>query len=301
MRSGEFGELNAFMAVVEARSFRAAAQRLGVTPSALSRTIGRLESRLGLRLLNRTTRSVSPTDAGLSLHARLRPVLADLQEAVSDTAAMQDTAVGTLRLNLPRLAADLILTPLLARFGERHPGIRLEMTIDDGLSDIVGQGFDAGIRIGERLARDMIAIRLTPDFRNAVVASPAYFAERPRPETPHDLRYHACLNYRWSATGQLYRWPFNGPDGPLEVDVEGPLVINDTSVIRDAAISGMGLACLAEAFVASQIDSGALVRVLEPWCQPFSGFHLYHPSRHRTPTTLRALIDFIQAEHIHPR
>jgi DNA-binding transcriptional LysR family regulator len=294
MRSGEFGELNAFMAVVQARSFRAAAQRLGVTPSALSRTIGRLEARLGMRLLNRTTRSVSPTEAGLALQGRLEPILTDLEQAVSDTAAMQDSAVGNLRLNLPRLAADLVLAPLLARFGERHPGIRLELTIDDGLSDVVAEGFDAGIRIGERLARDMIAIRLTPDYRNAVAASPAYFTGRSRPETPHDLRSHACLNYRWSATGQLYRWPFLGPNGPLEVDVDGPLVVNDTAVIRDAAVRGLGLACLPEAYFAAQLESGALVRVLERWCRPFPGFYLYHPSRHRTPTTLRALIDFLQ-------
>ena len=296
MRSGEFGELTAFMAVVQASSFRGAARRLGVTPSALSRTIGKLETRLGVRLLNRTTRSVSPTEAGVTLQARLAPVLADLDEAVSDTSAMQDRTVGTVRLNLPKLAADLIIAPLLARFSESHPGIKLELTIDDGLSDVIAQGFDAGIRIGERLARDMIAIRLTPELRNAVVASPKYFTGRTRPETPHDLRMHACLNYRWSTTGQLYRWRFTGPDGPVEVDVEGPLAVNDTAMLRDAAVDGLGLACLPEPFLRPQIESGALMRVLEPWCQPFAGFYLYHPSRHRTPPPLRVLIDFIQSE-----
>lgn len=299
MRSSEFSELSAFMAVVQARSFRDAARRMAITPSALSRSIGRLETRLGMRLLNRTTRSMSLTEAGASLQARLGPVLADLDNAVRETAAMQESPVGNIRLNLPKLAADLIITPLLTRFAEKHPSIRFELTIDDGLSDIVAEGYDAGIRIGERVARDMVAIRLTPEYRIAVVGSPAYFAGRSKPETPYDLRTHSCLNYRWAQTGQRYRWHFDSPDGPLEVDVDGPLVVNDTGVIRDAALGGLGLACLPEATLAPYIESGALVRVLEPWCRPFAGFYLYHPSRNRTPPPLRALIDFLQAERSH--
>ncbi len=300
MQGSDFAELSAFMVVAEMRSFRAAAQRVGVSPSALSRTVRRLETRLGVRLLNRTTRSVRPTEAGESLYARLVPAVAALDNAWSDTAALQGKPTGTLRLNLPKLAADLVLAPVMGRFAETHPGIRLELTIDDGLSDVVAQGFDAGIRIGARLARDMVAVRLTPDYRLAVAGSADYFAHRPVPETPHDLRHHACLNYRWASTGQLYRWRFDGPDGPLEVDVQGPLVANDTGLIRDAALAGMGLICLPEAFLAADLASGALRRVLDSWCKPFPGFYLYHPSRHQTPAALRALIAFLQASRQGP-
>jgi DNA-binding transcriptional LysR family regulator len=296
MRGAEFAELSAFMLVTELTSFRAAARRLGVSPSGLSRTMRRLETRLGVRLLNRSTRSVSPTEAGELLYARLVPAFAQLDSAVNETAALQDRPVGTVRLNLPKLAADLILAPRMGEFAKAYPSVRLELTIDDGLSDVVAQGFDAGIRIGGRLARDMIAVRLTPDYRLAIAGAPEYFAGRARPETPRDLREHACLNYRWSATGEVYRWRFDGPDGPLEVDVEGPLVANDTVLIRDAALAGMGLVCMPEAFLDSHLASGALIRVLDPWCKPFPGFYLYHPSRFQTPPALRALIGFLQAQ-----
>jgi DNA-binding transcriptional LysR family regulator len=301
MRGPEFAELTAFMAVVQARSFRGAARRLGVTASSLSRTINRLEARLGMRLLNRTTRSVSSTEAGVSLHARLAPVLASLDDAVKETAALQDSPAGTLRLNLPKLAADLVLMPLLARFRQAHPLIRLDLMIDDGLSDIVADGYDAGIRIGRRLAKDMVALRLTDDYRIAVAGSPEYFAEHPMPSAPEDLRTHACLNYRWAGSGALYRWHFDGPDGPLDVDVDGPLVVNDTHILREAAKDGMGLVCLPEAFLASDIENGALIRVMDAWCKPFPGFYLYHPSRQRTPAALRAMIDFLQAQRGGPR
>ncbi len=301
MRGPEFAELTAFMAVVQDRSFRGAARRLGVTASSLSRTINRLEARLGMRLLNRTTRSVSPTEAGVSLHARLAPVLASLDDAVKETAALQDSPAGTLRLNLPKLAADLVLMPLLARFRQAHPLIRLDLMIDDGLSDIVADGYDAGIRIGRRLAKDMVALRLTDDYRIAVAGSPEYFAEHPMPSAPEDLRTHACLNYRWAGSGALYRWHFDGPDGPLDVDVDGPLVVNDTHLLREAAKDGMGLVCLPETFLASDIESGALIRVMDAWCKPFPGFYLYHPSRQRTPAALRAMIDFLQAQRAGPR
>ena len=297
MGGGHYSELMAFMAIYEARSFRDAALRLGVTPSALSRTLRRLEDRLGLRLLNRTTRSVSPTEAGTLLYGRLGPVVASLEEAVTDATALRGDPRGTVRLNLPRLAAELILMPRLAEFCASYPGVRLDMVIDDGLTDVVAKGFDAGIRIGERLAQDMIAVRLTPAYRIAVVGSPAYFAEHGAPDTPHDLTRHRCINYRWAATGQLYRWHFTGPEGPLEVNIDGPLIVNDTDFVRDAAIAGLGLACLPEAAVEPHIASGTLVRVLQTWCPPFPGFYLYHPGRHHTPTALRALITFFQADN----
>jgi DNA-binding transcriptional LysR family regulator len=295
MSGAHYAELTAFMAIHEARSFRDAALRLGVTPSALSRTLRRLEDRLGLRLLNRTTRSVSPTEAGALLYGKLVPIVTSLDEAVADATALSGDPVGTVRLNLPRLAAELIVMPRLAEFCASYPGVRLDMVIDDGLTDVVANGFDAGIRIGERLERDMIAVRLTPTYRIAVVGSPAYLAGYGVPDTPYDLTRHHCINYRWAATGQLYRWQFTGPEGALEVEIDGPLIVNDTDFVRDAAINGLGLACLPEASVEPHIASGILVRVLQTWCPPFPGFYLYHPGRHHTPPALRAIISFFQA------
>jgi DNA-binding transcriptional LysR family regulator len=301
MEGGHYTELMAFMAIHEARSFRGASLRLGVTPSALSRTLRRLEDRLAVRLLNRTTRSVSPTEAGTLLYAKLAPAVAGLDQALQDALALRDDPVGTIRLNLPRVAAELIVMPHLPLFSALYPKVQLEMVIDDGLSDIVAKGFDAGIRNGERLAQDMVAVRLTQPFRVAVVGSPAYFATHAPPITPLDLSKHRCLNYRWATTGQLARWPFTGPEGMVSVDIDGPLVINDTGLLRDAALAGVGITCLPEVAVEPQIASGALLRVLEDWCQPFPGFYLYHPSRHRTPPGLRALISFLQAENEHAR
>lgn len=293
---GHYAELTAFMAVYETRSFRGAALRLGVTPSALSRTLRRLETRMSVRLLNRTTRSVGPTEAGVLLYAKLLPAVASLEDAVDEAVALQDDAVGTVRLNLPRLAAELIVMPRLPAFTARHPRVRLDLVIDDGLSDIVSKGFDAGIRIGERLAQDMVAVRLTPAYRVAVVGSPAYFAEHAPPRTPHELSGHACINYKWTATDHLSRWIFEGDAGPFEVEVSGPILLNDTGLIRDAAVAGIGLACLPEAAVAAYIRTGRLMRVLDDWCKPFPGFYLYHPSRHLAPPALRALINFLQEQ-----
>lgn len=294
MDGTHYAELTAFMAIHEARSFRNAALRLGVTPSALSRTLRRLETRLGVRLLNRTTRSVSPTEAGEMLYAKLVPAVTHLEEAVSDAVAHHGAPVGTVRLNAPRLAAELILMPNLLRFNAMYPALRLEIVIDDALTDVVAEGFDAGIRIGERLAQDMIAVRLTPSIRVAVVGAPHYFSVHEQPKTPHDLSAHACINYRWADTGKRFRWSFEGPGGQLEVDVQGPVIVNDTGLIRDAALAGLGLAYLPEAAVLSHIANGRLVRVLENWCPPIPGFYLYHPSRYQTPPGLRALISFLR-------
>jgi DNA-binding transcriptional LysR family regulator len=296
VEGGQYSELMAFMAIYETRSFRDAALRIGVTPSALSRTLRRLEDRVAVRLFNRTTRSVSPTETGARLFAKLGPAVTGLDQAIEDALALGDDPIGTIRLNLPRLAAELIIVPRLPRFAAQHPNIKVEMVVDDGLTDVVAKGFDAGIRIGERLAQDMIAIRLTEQYRIAVVGSPAYFSRYPPPLSPRDLSDHLCLNYRWATTGQLARWAFDGPEGRFKVDVAGPLVVNDTDLLRTAAIAGMGLVYLPEAAVEPHLASGALVRVLEEWCEPFPGFYLYHPSRHRTPPPLRALISFLQAE-----
>ncbi|MBW4331000.1 LysR family transcriptional regulator [Stakelama sp. CBK3Z-3] len=293
MGGGDYAELRAFMMVVDTRSFREAAGRLGITPSALSRTIKRLEERLGQRLLNRTTRAVSPSEAGQSLYTRLVPAVAGLEEAVHDTLAQRGDAVGTVRLNLPRLTAEVLLMPRLAQFIALYPGIHLDMVIDDALSDVVGKGFDAGIRMGELLEKDMIAIRLSPPFRNAIVATPGYLAAHGTPHSPQDLKHHRCINYRWGSNCQSWRWPFESEDGPLEINVEGPFSVNDTGLLKGAALSGVGLACVSETLVEHELARGDLVRVLEPWSKRYAGFFLYHPSRRRTPPALRALIDFL--------
>lgn len=295
MDAADFKQLTVFMAVFRARSFRGAANRLGMTPSAVSRTLGQLEQRLGTRLLNRTTRSVSPTEAGERLFGRLDPVLSNLDGVIEETISAEDAPIGTVRLNLPRLAAEVILAPRLAAFVAAYPGIRLSLAVDDDLTDVIAEGFDAGIRIGELVAQDMVAVNLTGPFRVAVVGSPAYFARHGRPDRPEDLRDHACLAYRWASSGKLHRWRFDGDNGPVYVDAEGPLMVNDTGVIREAAVAGVGLAYLPEASVARELAAGTLQRVLEPWCEPLSGFYLYHPSRNQTPPALRALITFLKA------
>ena len=296
VRGTEFAELTAFLAVAKERSFRRAAKRLGLSPSALSHTIRELEERLGTRLLNRTTRSVSPTEAGIALFNRIEPAIAEIDSAVGAIGVSQQRPSGRLRLNLPRLAADSLLAPVLGRFAQAYPNILLELTIDDALTDVVAEGFDAGIRIGEHLQQDMVAVRLTPNIQVAIVGAPLYFAQRDAPQTPRDLKNHACINYRWATTGALYRWPFNGPDGPIDVAVEGPLAVNDTDVILEAALGGGGLACLPERLVARHIETGRLVRVLETWCRPVSGFFLYYPGHRHTPSALRALIDFLRSD-----
>ncbi|MDQ0472161.1 LysR family transcriptional regulator [Labrys wisconsinensis] len=294
MKGTEFAELTAFLTVSDERNFRRAAQRLGMSPSALSHMIRSLEERLGARLLNRTTRSVAPTEAGQALFDRLRPAIDDMEGAIRDVGAYQTQPRGIVRVNLPRIAARLVVTPILADFLGEYPEIRLDLVIDDTLTDVVAKGFDAGIRSGELVQQDMIAVRLTPDLRMAVVGSPAYFAGRALPEVPRDIRDHRCITYRWSETGVLYRWSFDGPGGSVDVDVDSIVTANDTDLLLAAALQGAGLAFTPESFVAPYIESGELVRVLEPWCKPFSGFYLYYPNRPRMPLALRAFIDFIK-------
>ncbi len=292
MRGSDYAELLAFVAVAEARSFRRAAARLGLSPSALSHTIRALEERLGAKLLNRTTRSVAPTEAGQGLLDRLAPAFADIAGAVQSVRAASARPSGTLRLNLPKLAAELILVPAFGRFARAYPDVRLELMVDDGLTDVAG--FDAGIRPGERVHRDMVAVRVTADLRTAVIGSPGYLAARPPPRTPHDLKDHSCVNYRFAGSGALYRWPFARAGETLEVAVEGALTLNDTDLIRAATLDGAGLACTLEASVADDLAAGRLLRVLEDWCQPFPGFFLYYPGRRQVPPALRVLIDTLR-------
>lgn len=294
MRAGAFSELVGFVAVGQELSFRRAATRMGVSPSALSHTIRRLEERLGVRLLNRTTRSVALTEPGLALFARLVPAFAELDAAEEAATTFREQIVGTVRINLTGLAAHILFGEGLGRFTRDFPGVNLEITVEDGLTDVVAGGFDAGIRIGQQVHRDMIAVRVTPDLRVAVVGSPAYFNSREIPVTPDDLHQHACINYRWSASGATYRWAFSNGEQAKEVAVEGPLTMNDTELIVAAALDGAGLACVLEERVRDDLDSGRLVRVLEDWCAPFPGFFLYYSGRRQMPQALRALITYLQ-------
>jgi DNA-binding transcriptional LysR family regulator len=293
----EYQELLVFMAIARDLSFRGAARRLGMTPSAVSRAMSQLEARLGVRLLNRTTRSVGLTSAGDVLFARLPALIAAMDGAVDDIVAMSDTPSGVVRLNLPRVAAELILIPLLARFAAAFPAITLDLTIDDGLSDIVARGHDAGIRIGGRLAQDMAAVRLTSDVRTAVVGSPDYFRTRSTPDNPQDLLQHICLNYRWQQSQELYRWRFQEHGATIELSVKDGLTVDDTGILRDAVLAGMGIACLPDLLVGPLVASGRLVQVLEAFCPAQPGFFLYYPLNGHPSAAFKAFIDFVRAAH----
>jgi DNA-binding transcriptional LysR family regulator len=250
-----------------------------------------------VRLLNRTTRSVSLTSAGDLLFARLPALVAAMDGAVDEIVAMSDAPSGVVRLNLPRVAAELVLIPLLARFAQAYPAITLDLTIDDSLSDIVGEGQDAGVRIGGRLAQDMAAVRLTPDLRAAVVGSPDYFRTRSKPEHPRDLLRHVCLNYRWQQSQELYRWRFQEHGRAVELSVECSLTVDDTGILRDAVLAGMGVACLPDLLVAPLVASGRLVQVLQPFCPAQPGFFLYYPLNGHPSAALKAFIGFVRGAH----
>lgn len=286
--------LSAFLAIATHRSFRKAAVELGVTPSALSHALQGIEERLGVRLLNRTTRSVALTEAGERLYSRVRPAFRDISDALEDLNAFRGQPMGTLRLNAARQSAHLALLPVVTRFLREYPDVRVEIRVDDALTDIVAQGFDAGVRFGEHIAADMVAVPLGGKQRTAIVASPGFFERHAVPASPQDLRGLPCIRFRF-ASGLFYRWEFEKDGEELLVEVEGPLTMNDQGLMVDAALAGVGLAYVFEAQVASLLDEGRLVRVLEDWCPPYAGFFLYYPSRRNLPTALRALVDFIKA------
>jgi DNA-binding transcriptional LysR family regulator len=294
MRREELGDLMVFLAVAEARSFTRAAAKLGTSQSALSHTVRRLETRLGLRLLTRTTRNVAPTDAGQRLIETLRPAFDEIDGELAALSALRDKPAGTIRITTSGHAADTILWPALARLLPAYPDIKVELSIDLGLTDIVTQRFDAGVRLGEQVAKDMVAVRIGPDLRMAVVGAPAYLAERPAPKTPQELTDHACINLRLPTLGGLYAWEFERDGRELNVRVDGPLVFNDISMILKAATGGFGLACVLEGHVAEQIADGRLVRVLEDWCPPFAGYHLYYPSRRQPAPAFTLLVEALR-------
>lgn len=294
MRAAEYAELAAFRAVAEARSFRRAAERLNLTPSTLSHSLRALEERLGVQLLNRTTRMVSPTEAGAMLLAEISPAFAGIESAVEAVNAFRSRPRGTLKINVPRGAAEMVLAPRLGRFAALYPEILLDISIDNRFVDIIRDGFDAGIRLGESLQQDMSAVRLTGDLRAAVVGSPAYFAMHPLPLLPQELTRHRCINRRYAAQGPLYRWEFERGERKLSVQVEGSLILDDDALMVRAALDGAGLACVAETDVEPFIAEGRLVRVLDEWCPPIEGFYLYYPRSRQSSPTLQALIGLLR-------
>ncbi|MGB8609811.1 LysR family transcriptional regulator [Bradyrhizobium sp.] len=278
-----------FLAVNRERSFTRAAAKLGVSQSALSHAIRGLETRLGVRLLARTTRSVSPTDAGERLLRTLGPRFDEIETELAGLSELRDKPAGTLRITTGEHAAESILWPALEKLLGRYPDIKVELIIDYGLTDIVAERYDAGVRLGEQVAKDMIAVRIGPDFRMAVVGSPSYFAKRPKPKKPQDLTAHDCVNLRLPTYGGIYPWEFEKRGRALKVRVEGQLVFNNIAMRLKAVRAGLGLAYVPEDQVKADVAEDRLVRVLEDWCAPFSGYHLYYPSR-RQPTQAFALL-----------
>jgi DNA-binding transcriptional LysR family regulator len=287
--------MTAFVAVADRRSFTAAGVDLGVTGSAVSQTVRHLEERLGVRLLHRTTRSVGLTEAGERLYTSLKPAFAQMRSAVESLNELRERPAGTLRLTVPRSVTAFIHEPLLAEFLALYPEIRLDISFDDGLTDIVAQGFDAGFRFGDILQKDMIAVDAFGPVRFVVVGSPAYFARHRKPKHPRELHAHACIGYRFVTSGTLYRWEFEDEGKELEIDVEGPVTSNDVALQVRLAIDGVGLAMVPEDYVRASLKDGQLVRVLEAFCPPFPGIHLYYSSRVQTPLKLRVFIDFLLA------
>jgi DNA-binding transcriptional LysR family regulator len=287
----DLNELEVFIAVARHRSFRKAAEERNVTASSLSHTLRALEARLGIRLLNRTTRSVEPTEAGKHFYARLTGVMAELDQALDEINGFRDTIQGTLRLNVPRPAARLLLAPMLGGFLKRHPNVAIEIVTDDQLVDIVAQGFDAGVRFGESLALDMVAIPLGPALRFAAVASPDYVAAHGRPAGPLDLRGLPCIGRRFPS-GVIYSWEFERGGERLAVSVDGPLVLDDDEMMVDAACDGVGIAFVHEHYAKEQLRQGAVVRLLEDWCPAMPGFYLYYPSRKHMSAALRGFVDW---------
>ncbi len=293
MNRNQLAQLTVLATVAAHHSFRAAAKELGIAPSAVSHAISTLEESLGVRLLARTTRSVAPTEEGLLLLERLRPALNDIGMALDAVIEAKGQPSGNLRVTAPRFAADLLIAPRLGEFLSLYPDIMLEIADEDGFTDIVREGFDAGIRLEESLEADMIAVKIGPPLRGAIVASPAYFDRLPVPEHPRDLLRHRCIRRRFS-NGTLYNWEFGKDGQELTIPIEEPLILGEDRPIIAAAIGGAGLAYAFEMRVIEHIEAGRLVRVLEDWCPPYPGPYLYYASRRQMRPALRAFIDFFR-------
>jgi DNA-binding transcriptional LysR family regulator len=294
MQRGNLDDLLAFVAVGTERSFTRAAAKLGVSQSALSHTIRELEARLGVRLLTRTTRSVSPTEAGERLLHTLRPRFEEIDAELAALRELREKPSGTIRITATQHAVDTLLWPKLAKFLSRYPDIKVEIAAESALTDIVAQRFDAGVRSGEQVAKDMIAVRIGPDIRIAVVGAPSYFKTRPEPKKPQDLIGHDCINLRLTTLGGLYAWEFEKGARELKVRVEGQLVFNGTFQMLNAALAGFGLAYVPEDVAQPYLAKGRLKRVLEDWCAPYSGYHLYYPSRRQSSAAFALLVDALR-------
>jgi DNA-binding transcriptional LysR family regulator len=294
MRREDFGDLSAFLAVAEERSFTRAAAKLGTSQSALSHTVRRLEERLGMRLLTRTTRSVSPTEAGERLAATLRPAFDDIDMRIAALSELREKPAGTLRISSSGHAAETILWPKLKQLMLDYPDVQVELSIDPQFVDIVGERFDAGVRLGERVEKDMIAMRIGPDLRMAIVGSPDYLSRHGKPKTPQDLVHHNCLNMRMATSGGLYVWELEKKGQSMNVRVNGQFACNDPSYNLDAALEGYGLTFVMENRVMPEIEQGRLVRVLEDWCDPFPGYHLFYPSRRQHSQAFSILLEALR-------
>lgn len=294
MRRDEMGDLIAFLAVAEERSFTRAAARLGTSQSAISAVVRRLEERLDVRLLTRTTRSVSVTEAGQRLVDALRPAFDGIEAELAALDDIRARPQGTIRLTASRHAAERIVMPVANRLMADYPEVRVEILLDQRFVDIAKEGFDAGIRLGESVDRDMIGVRISPDLQLVVAGSPAYFARHAAPEVPQDLTAHNCINLRLPTLGGLYAWEFEKDGRPLTVRVEGQFTTNDPELAVAAALEDRGLVCLMTDYLAPHLASGRLVRVLADWCPPFAGYHLYYPSRRQITPAFRLLIDALR-------
>lgn len=294
MPRSDINDLLAFIAIAREHSFTKAAAKLGVSQSALSHTLRGLEARLGMRLLNRTTRSVAPTQAGERLLQSVAPRFEEIEAELATLNTLRDKPAGTIRISSADYAANTILLPKLAKFLPKYPDIKVEIGIDDRLVDIVADRFDAGVRDGEQVAKDMIAVRIGPDLRMAVVGAPSYFAKHPAPKKPQDLTHHACINLRLPTRGGLYAWEFEKSRRKLNVHVEGQLIFNRPAQMLNATLAGLGLAYLLEDVVRPYLGAGRLKRVLEDWCPPFSGYHLYYPSRRQPSPAFALLVDALR-------
>lgn len=294
MRREQLTDLAAFMTVAEEGSFTRAAAKLGTSQSALSHTIRRLESRLGVRLLSRTTRSVSATEAGERLLGTLRPALDEISAGIASLSELRDKPSGTIRITAAEHAAHAVLWPVIEKLLPDYPDITIEVSVDGGLADIVADRFDAGIRLGESIAKDMIAVRIGPELRMVAVAAPSYIARRGTPLTPHDLAEHDCINLRFQTRGNLYAWEFEKDGRELNVRVDGQLIFNSVSLIMKAVLAGMGIAFVMEDHVSEALQSGALVSLLDDWCPPFPGYHLYFPSRRQPSPAFSLLVEALR-------
>jgi len=294
MHRGHLNDLQAFVLVARERSFTKAAAKLGLSQSTLSHTIRELEERLGVRLLSRTTRSVSPTEAGERLLHNIGPRFDEIEAEVSAVSELREKPAGTIRITATENATETILVPKLAPLLRDYPDIKVEIVIDYGLTDIVAQQYDAGVRSGEQVAKDMIAARIGPDMRMAVVGAPSYFRKRPEPKTPQDLIGHNCINLRLPSHGGVYAWEFEKGGRELRVRVEGQFTCNATVQILNAALTGSGLAYVPESMVQRHLVNGRLKRVLEEWCLPYSGYHLFYPSRRQSSAAFALVVDALR-------